>query len=415
MLIHDVPRSQGVTNLLKRAKQMVNVTYTPVKPMPTVHKVYPEGIQKGKYVESLTPAWLPVKGMVYSSVRLAENYVGFNVSLETFVSALANPNSVLYTRAFEGTGQNVHCYYGIVCSCFASYVHDLPYRIPCVRWPEQPFIVEVDSSALENLQLGDIVLEVKQHIAVITGIERDETGMVRYISVSESVLPFCRELRFSAEAFVGYWLNKGYKIYRNMLIDNVTYTPNPFSPVEGDESADAYINPVLLPNLGEKANYAAIEGQVEISVFDGDYTELCVSEPDGAVERFPIDGESVTVPLGKPGYYSAYCAAGEKKSEAVHWYSADLRIRSEKEQYEEGEPVTIAVDNPTGDEIVAWQFNRTENNRGCGGMWFQEAPKGETITLPAPYAKGILRLRIMARSKYGVYKSNEITISVGDR
>ncbi len=104
---------------------MLNIGYTPVKRLPILSKVLHEDSSKPYLrLESYSPTWLPLKGMIYSSVRRVGKYVGFNISLETFVSAITNPNSVVYTKPIKGTGQNVHNYYGTVCACFVSYVHD---------------------------------------------------------------------------------------------------------------------------------------------------------------------------------------------------------------------------------------------------------------------------------------------------
>ena len=115
LLYHDIPSSKGVENALRRAKQMAEVEYTPVKRLPIVEKcLNSDGTQR--YIENHSPVGFPIRGMIYSSVRRNEKYLGFNVSLETFITAVSNPNSVVYTRPIKGTGQHVHNYYGIVCS-----------------------------------------------------------------------------------------------------------------------------------------------------------------------------------------------------------------------------------------------------------------------------------------------------------
>ena len=93
MLTHDVPRSQGVENVLKRARQMTEFQWTPIKKCPVGLFIQP--VEWKEFVRTHLPAWFPQKGLIYSSVRHLEKFIGYNVSLETFVTALANPESVL--------------------------------------------------------------------------------------------------------------------------------------------------------------------------------------------------------------------------------------------------------------------------------------------------------------------------------
>ena len=103
-LTHDVPQSQGAANALKRAKQMVNIAYTPCKAMPIVTKVFDENVQPSM-VRSFSIPGFPLQGIVYSSVRRVEKFVGYNVSPETFVTAVANPNSVIYNKLIIQEGR----------------------------------------------------------------------------------------------------------------------------------------------------------------------------------------------------------------------------------------------------------------------------------------------------------------------
>ena len=119
-LTYDLPSSQGVANVLKRAKILANVRWTPQLKMPkTVHVPAAEN-PDNPHPRGYWKTWRPVFGVPYSSVRIPRKFIGFNVSLETFISALANPKSVLYTRNLTGMGQRMSSWYGAVCSSFVS-------------------------------------------------------------------------------------------------------------------------------------------------------------------------------------------------------------------------------------------------------------------------------------------------------
>src|SRR5688572_33041159 len=60
-------------------------------------------------------------GVPYSSVRSVGRYIGFDISLRTFLAAVENPGSVLYTENLRGKVPNAAAFYGTVCSAFTSY------------------------------------------------------------------------------------------------------------------------------------------------------------------------------------------------------------------------------------------------------------------------------------------------------
>ena len=408
-LTHDKPVSQGVENGLKRAKRLVTARYTPIRRFPIVLPTsYADG--SSVYQETYAGPWFPRTGMPYSSVRWVEKYIGYNVSFETFCSALANPDSVVYTRPITGTGQNVHNHYGVVCSVFASEVLDFPYRVPCIQIPNVPGIAEIPREPLEDLRLLDVLLNVKQHVAVITGIERDEAGKVRFISVSESVMPYVRCTRFTVEEFRHYWYEHDYAVYRYAKVDEINYTPDPFLPLPEDGPLpEAKINRTLMPDYGNKANYRLGE-QVLISVFEAGFDTLAVTGPDGEVCRLAVtDGKCAFTPE-KPGFYAVRALRGCEESDPVELCVTDLRFTTDKPLYASGEPIHVRFSNSAGDPILAWQFNKTENERGCGGFFFTDPLPESEIELTCPSVDNTVELYLMARNAYGIYTSDRVVV-----
>ena len=406
-LIHDVPSSEGVKNGLKRAKRLVDAEYTPVRPLPLVLKVASKEAKTYQYTES--PAYLPLKGLPYSSVRRVEKHIGYNVSFETFYTALTNPDSVIYTRPIEGTGQNVHCHYGIVCSCFASEVLDLPYRTACIRIPAVPGIEKVDLKALENLKLLDIVLNVEQHVAMITDIERDEAGKVRFITVSEAVLPQCRRTRFTPEEFTKYWLEHEYFIYRYDGVDRIPYEPDPFIPLPEDGPLEKpFINRMLMTDYGNKANYRSSE-TVEVSVFDASFDRIRVNGPAGEQE-YPVENGKAVFRPGTPGHYEVRAVSGNETSAPVEFMVTDLKFTFDKKVYRPGEEIRVRYENSVNEPLLAWQFNRSASDRGCGGGFFTDRPANGEVTLRVPEIEEEVELYLMSRNRYGVYTSDHVKV-----
>ena len=407
-LIADVPSSEGVRNGLKRARRLVEAKYTPVKPLPIVFFSEDNGVRT--YHETVSNAYLPRTGFPYSSVRRVEKYIGYNVSFETFYTALSDPDSVIYTRPIKGTGQNVHAYYGIVCSCFASEVLDIKYRTPCLRWPELPGISEPGITDLKDLRLLDIVLNVKKHIAVITGIERDEDRNACYITVSESVLPFCRRTRFTTEEFTHYWLDNGYKIYRYAYVDGITYEPDPFVPLEEDGFTEKpYINDTLMPDFGNKANYRMSE-QVTFHVFKPGFGSVCVRQPDGSTETIPVTDGRATFTPKQAGIHEASAVSKGGASVPVLFCVTDLKLSVDRPGAKGGEKIRVCFENAADEEVIAWQFNLCATDRGCGGGTFDGLGSSGEVTLVRPEREGDLELYFMAKNAYGVYTSDRIKL-----
>ena len=413
-LYHDVPRSKGVENAIKRAKQMTEARYTPLRILPINVKLFePDGT--GRFDASMCTAGFPIKGIVYSSTRRVEKYVGYNISLETFYSAMANPNSVVYNRLIDAPGQNVHCQYGIVCSCFVSYVLNFPYRTPCIRIPKIDGVEKLSITKPEELQLLDIVLDIKRHVGVITDIERDAEGRVQFITVSESVLPYCRATRFTPEGFKAYWLDDPtheYELYRYAKLDDIPYTPSPFSPMEDEPQDAAVINRTLMTDFGNKANYTLGQDPVELSVFDAAFDTVAVTDPDGKTQTYPVKDGMVVVHPEKPGFYTACCVRGAEKSDQVEWCVTDLTFTTDKDSYRVGEPVKVRFRNSAGDKLAAFQFNRRETDRGMEGGYFTDLGSEGEITVKAPASAGAAELYLIAGNAYGFYSSVRVPIEV---
>lgn len=401
--IPDVPTCDGMANALRRARQLADLRWTPIRPFPAG---MPEGIQpkpgtaKVYYPIFLSP-WRPQTGANYSAARFDEKYIGFNVSLHTYMTALANPDSVLYTRSLHGKAPLSSAFYGTVCSEFVSYVLDLPFHIDCQQWPFLPGAEVIDPLPLENLRLCDVLNERTRHTAVITGIARDEEGNVVDITVTESTLPHIQSRTFTPEEFVHYWLEDGYEVVRCHWLDKVTYTPNPWNPLEGDpETERPAPNSAILPNYGDRANYLLGE-EVVLSIFDAAFS---------AVE-LTLNGEGVTLPVvegkvcltpDKPGLYQA-AAVGEKgKSAPAEFCVVEATVIPDKAEYKAGEPVRPAFSNPSGDKLVGWVVKTP----GLAKVWGYPMDEAGTIPDHAVLEPGEYRIIALYRNNFGVYSSH---------
>lgn len=431
-LVHDLPENQGVENGIKRAKQMTSFRWTPVAPLPAVNS-YNDMENNRVYGPILMKPWLPQKGLVYSSVMFNQKYVGFNVSFESFVSALSDPNSVVYKYNVNGKGRrNANCWYGVVCSCFVSYVLDMKERWICMRWPFVKNVTKLGQPDLNDLKLLDIVLHTKKHIAIITDILRDEAGNVQMIEVSESTIPVCRSTFFTPEEFRGYWYERDFEIYRKGDIRRITYAPSPFVKIEADpergiigdpELPEVKINKDIMPDQGNKTNYRKDQEIVLDLLNDGwDFAEV-VSET-GKKSVYSLSGNSVRIPLSSdshdPGYYTAKAVNkdGTAESDSVEYAITGMNISMENALMSSEDPsepaeipmnrtVNVYFSNEMPDEpkMIYIQALKNAGEKNRFAITEKDRENGYA-TIKTPDEEGIWFMFVTAENKYGEYTSN---------
>lgn len=227
--VEDVPTTSGQWACLARASQMRDIVYQVKAPMVTAQDnvlMYPG---------------TDYTGIIYSSVRATEwGFIGFPVSFYSYLTALNNPKSIVYTRKytdyFSGGGENVSNVFGTNCSSYVSYCLGLPYLGVTNTLPTLPDVEEicydmtsgtVDTAALQKeLRLCDFPIG-DGHAVIITGIRRNTEGLIREVDVSDSWPPRIRKKTYIWESFVEYFItNKGYHVYRYKNLESVTFPEN---------------------------------------------------------------------------------------------------------------------------------------------------------------------------------------------
>jgi len=342
-LKHDIPENEGVANGIRRARQMTGFRWTPVASLPaSIAYLNMDTGERQRFPMRLN-AFFPQTGMIYSSVTKYQKHIGFNVSFETFVTALSDPMSVIYKFNVAGKGRgNANCWYGTVCSCFASYVMNLNERWICRNWSEVEGVSYLGKPEADELRLLDIVLNTKCHIAIVTDILRDDSGKVHLIEVSETTIPLTRATYFTPEEFKGYWYGKEFEIYRKSGLESIPYTPSPFVHVEfapdrgiaSDPYLPAYVcNGEILPDQGNKSNYLEKQ-EIVLDILSPGFDCVEVENENAETVRFEINGNTAVIPADspfhKPGFYkaAALCRESGKISEACEYAVTGLSLRA---------------------------------------------------------------------------------------
>lgn len=265
----DIPENIGVKNALKKAAQMKNVVWkTAAKGMP-----FNEGFFKDN---------TEYCGIPYSNVLAYNQHVFLDVSIETFVTAVHNPRSVLYTenvsktnsksslgRKYNGVGSA--CYYGSTCSYLVTYALGLPFGILASEFPYWDEVEVVDIQNSRGVKLADI-LSSGYHVSLITDIKRHADGTISTITITENANMTTSSTEFTPAQFDEY-LSTGYTIVRYKNIENnLEYTPyTDFVAVEGEVLGCYAFNEDVCPNYGNRSNY--VEGDTVVINITKDYSK----------------------------------------------------------------------------------------------------------------------------------------------
>lgn len=285
--------SEGVRNVLRRASQMAMIKWTPIRPVP--HNL-------GFFDANST-----VIGIPYSSVKQINKYIGFDVSYHTFMTAVHNSRSVLYTEDIGEApyfGVNCACYYGTTCSAAVAFALDLKYPLPSVHFLLSPDFYEVELYDLEDLKPGDVLFQPPSHVFMIYRVERDDEGRVSHVTIFEAASIIAALSKLSSVSMLKKIENA--RLLRYIYLDEVNnYIPSKYVAVGDEPFVDIRYNESLCPNRGDRSVYRTDESVV-INIFDTRY-EYLILEKNGDVKyKKTIVGSDVDVGPIEPGLYSLY-------------------------------------------------------------------------------------------------------------
>lgn len=267
--VPDVPENVGMLNAVLNFKQLAEIAYTPIVALPagTV-----DGDHSGHFKAGVT-----VNGLPYSSERQNAGFVPNFVSFHTYMTALKNPNSYLYTvDTNEQYGnKNGHTYYGTVCSVSCAYALNIVPNYTTHQWGEIDGMEPLEWQSVYALKLGDTICTKSEsggHVVMVTDITRNKRGRIGTITISEAAAPRVKHTEYTPEALETKYPYKDWTYYRYSKIHTVQHIQSPYVAVEDEVPQSVTYNTVLIPRKGDKANWRTDE-TVEIDVLDkGTYT-----------------------------------------------------------------------------------------------------------------------------------------------
>lgn len=282
-LADDAYSSRGVVNVVRNSSILTDVMFATVGTLPML----PDNASQGDIV----------KGIPYSSAKLYDKFVGLNVSVYSFLTAVYNPRSVLYTEQLN-PNKNAKTYYGCVCSSFVSAVLGLKYPIYAEQIFENGTAFE-EVNDINDLQIGDMDSTVS-HVRLVTGITRNQWGDIVSVEISEAVRPSCRTISYFFDEFVTQMSEAGHKLKRYLGLSGVSSIDYTVPTAYAD----------ICTNYGDKVLIKSSD-PITLNVLNaGEYTAIHLFKNGSKIAEYSVADRSLGT-LG-PGNYEAklYGASG---------------------------------------------------------------------------------------------------------
>lgn len=317
----DIPENIGVYNTVRKAKQMTDIQFTPKNPI--------------QYNTGTYNAGTTYTGLIYSSTKEINTYIGRNVSFHTFMTAINNPRSLIYTEKINEPpyhGVNSRAYYGTVCSTFVAYCWGIDVDYRTYDFVLADFTEEVKDQSAYGLKLGDGIWN-PGHIIIVTGIRRTNKGLIERIELCESISPRCRKFYINSTEEFDSWMKTsgGRIIYRNTeLYSNRGYTPETdFVAVEDEAITPFAYNDLICCNKGDKANYRVGE-KVILNIAEG-YSNLEIYKDDVLLNTVALtDIVDIEVSDLSYGSYKARITRAGEESDFTYWEVVDTTVTLDK-------------------------------------------------------------------------------------
>ena len=306
-LISTLPQNEHEAAAIKRSRQLTDFCWTPIRDIPTYTR------QKG---HTVLPAGKPIVGFLYGSEEENDKFFCENVSFESFLTAVSNPYSKLYSA---GHGALNAPNYGIVCNGLARYAFGIPYRVSTARWltiPGMNLVKPCGEYTADEIKLCDVLYSFgkgENHVALVTDILRDENGEVAQIEVSEAVRPVCKRDQYTLDRFF-----QEFDIYDLLRYDGLGDVPlfdGKTDDLLWNSRLDKTPSAITVDN-GNRSNYlegeetvisAVVDGEDEIEIYKDGELEKTVKIYERAVFPKSFSRGHYTLRLKKNGETAEFC------------------------------------------------------------------------------------------------------------
>lgn len=404
----DLSLSDWQEKAVDYARIMSRVKWTPVaEGMPTRGGHFKKGVE--------------YTGVPYSSVKTVGRYIGFDVFLKTFLAAVENPHSVLYTENLLGEVKNAECYYGKVCSSYTSYA------LQCGIWyvsrlhgpPYRKGVTLVEPQSGLAAEVGDIIYTPPatttggSHIELVTAITRGRDGKVTHVRVEESRPQTTKDTNRGVADFNAHIGARGRRLYRITDLDawrEGNRADSFLFPNYKEDSATPVINRVLLLDRGDWVPYH--KGQaVKFNVMDRDkqgVKALVIKRGDVVVEEIKRPGKGVIErSFSTCGDYTAHCVMNDgSRSQACEFAVCDLDCAMPGKGVAKGKSWEIDISSENMNIIILYFKSGTNSYEEHNVFVTEQERRNGKVIVPADMiqAKGKMQVWLIGENKYGRLK-----------
>lgn len=420
---YEVPGTREEADVQKKAKQLSDIEWTPVASVP-------------KNTGGTFPANVKVKGIPYTSVKECDKYVGWDVSIHTFMTAVNNPYSLLYTEnvsaansqsAWGKTYHGVNCsaYFGTVCNEYAKYSAgcDVDFETTFDKWLHEhrlTFAKVFDQSA-QGVRIGDIWWQ-SGHNRIITGVKRTESGEVTDVVVSEAAGANVIVTEMTASAFNALIASTSAIIYRSIELYRNRYTPSPYIPLGDEDGTPVTYNDDICTFAGDRATFR--EGDTIVIDYNlksvGAWTAMELYKNDVLVDTITIDTSAHDVNLTSRnltyGKYKARMKNGSNYSGYTYWEILQTSVSHSfvngKSSFtfssNNGKPWYYILGIEAGNRTVMNSFTDAELENGAAVVDFVAMRKQQRYD--DTDLSGTYYLKVKFRGEYGCVTNDPIPV-----
>ena len=252
--------SEGVKNVIKRARQIYEIKWTALSEIES----YPGNGNNLFFREGVEYQGLPYGQPVHKGV-----YVGFGCSLNDYIEATKDLNSNMYatrgenTWYFEEYGDPIKYgpYFATDCSGFVSYcwglsgrnttgvISEVTYKKGDKEYENAKF--QYVGRDINELKVGYALNKAYSHIILVYDIVYDKWGDIVQVSTLEQTPPFMRMRVWGAGGNAGTLQDlqakidgSGYDIIRYTGIDDVKFEQSDAVPINKEQYKNNVSNPI---------------------------------------------------------------------------------------------------------------------------------------------------------------------------
>ena len=410
------------SDIYKRAHQFLDIKWTALKPIASTSST--TGISAGEHV-----------GLPYTSCMEVDKMIGFDVSLRTFMTAVNNPYSLIYTedlnRNISGYGFTYHNtgrgtiggYMGIVCNIFGlnAISYPIPYDTGNFKYlMKRGLFKKISEQNADNLEMGDIIIE-PGHCNVIINI-REVSNSNKTIYWGESVMDFPVVNEYTIDDANNRLKSNNGIIYRVNCAYKQYYEKSPFVAV-GDETftPDYNYNNDICTFAGDYAAFR--KGQKIVINYNlkvvKDYTSIEIYKDDDLQGTYNIEKDSNNFDLTdlflEEGYYKARLTNGVSYSDYTYFQIIDTDVSYSLD----GDNITVLFNSNIGYPIFVRLckidggpiciIDLTEDNIRAGNISFDYKKYGSSQGYEL--IEGGTYLKVYFEAEYGRVTNEPILIS----